>query len=126
VGLALVTRIPNYMEAQIAAGALRASGIAAEVFDGGFGGMEAPVIEGLGGYRLMAPAEDVGAARTLLRQLRAAPPLSVEDLPDDAGPWQPEPIRRDRHWRARGMRILAAALLAIPFLLWLVVNALRR
>ena len=58
MGLALVTRIPNLMEAHIAAGALRSAGIAAEVFDGNFGAIEAPVIEGLGGYRLMAPEEE--------------------------------------------------------------------
>jgi len=70
VGLALVTRIPSLAEAQIAAGALRSGGIEAVVFDGTFGGMEAPVIEGLGGYRLMAPEEDV--AETTRRGARPA------------------------------------------------------
>ena len=86
MGLALVTRIPNLPEAQIAAGALRSAGIAAEVFDANFGTMEAPVIEGLGGYRLMAPQEQVAEARETLKALRASPaPLE----PDDDGPWGP-------------------------------------
>ena len=79
MGLALVTRIPNLMEAHIAVGALRSAGIAAEVFDGTFGAMEAPVIEGLGGYRVMAPEEQVSAARDTLRALRATPGLSTGD-----------------------------------------------
>ena len=57
MGLALVTRMPSWVEAQIAAGALRSAGIAAEVFDGNFGQIEAPVIESLGGFRIMAPEE---------------------------------------------------------------------
>jgi len=119
VALAFVTRIPNLGEAQVAAGALRSAGIRAEVFDVTFGGMEAPVIESLGGYRLMAPEEDVGAARDLLKQLRSTPaPLD----PEDAGPWaEPAPAMG----RRRGMKAVALLILGAPFLLWLISRILR-
>ena len=84
MGLAVVARIPSLAEAQIAAGALRSGGIEAVVFDATFGGMEAPVIEGLGGYRLMAPEEDVIEARASLKALRSNPGLG---LGDGESPW---------------------------------------
>src|SRR5271156_772232 len=104
MGLALVTRIPNLMEAHIAAGALRSAGIAAEVFDGNFGAIEAPVIEGLGGYRLMAPEDEVAEARATLKALRASPGLSTGD---EDSPWAAPPATSSRA-RAKGMRIIAA------------------
>ena len=115
MGLALVTRIPNLAEAQIAAGALRSAGIEAQVFDVSFGGMEAPVIEGLGGYRIMAPESEVAAARDVLRLLRASPGLGE---PDEYGPWSARTPRPAR-FQARGMRVLAALVLGIPLLLLL-------
>jgi len=120
VGLALVTRIPSLMEAHIAAGALRSAGIAAEVFDAGFGAMEAPVIEGLGGYRLMAPAEEVAAARDALKAIRAGAglPLAEDESPS---PWAPPPAPR---WRSKGMRIVGALFLAAPMVVWLLLRAL--
>jgi hypothetical protein len=116
VGLALVTRIPNLMEAHIAAGALRSAGIAAEVFDGNFGAMEAPVIESLGGYRLMAPEEEVAEARATLKALRASPGLSTGD---DESPWAAPPATSSRA-RAKGMRVVAALFVGAPFLVWLI------
>jgi hypothetical protein len=116
VGLAIVTRIPNLMEAHIAAGALRSAGIAAEVFDGSFGAMEAPVIEGLGGYRLMAPEQEVAAARETLKALRATPGLSTGD--DDESPWNAA-YGTTSQARAAGMRWLALAFLGAPFVAWL-------
>ena len=114
MGLAIVTRIPSYVEAQIAAGALRSAGIAAEVFDGNFGQTEAPVIQSLGGFRIMAPQEEVAEARDVLRALRSNPGLGE---PDEYGPWSApaplQPVRRN------GMRLVAAAILGIPLLLWL-------
>ena len=118
MGLALVTRIPSLSEAQIAAGVLRSAGIEAGVFDAGFGAMESPVIEGLGGYRLMAPAQDVAAARDFLKSVKANPiPLD----PDDSGPWTSRPGRA----RGRGMRWLALLILAGPFLLWLIARVVN-
>jgi hypothetical protein len=117
VGLALVTRIPNLMEAQIAAGALRSGGIHAQVFDANFGGMEAPVIEGLGGYRLMAPEGEVATAREMLKALRANPPPRD---PDDT-PWA-EPASTSTRARSAGMRIVALLFLAAPFIAMLILR----
>ena len=119
MGLALVTRIPNLMEAQIAAGALRSGGIEAVVFDAAFGGMEAPVIEGLGGYRLMAPEGEVASAREMLKALRANPPPRD---PDDT-PWSAPPSTSTRA-RAAGMRVVALLFLAAPFIAMLILRAL--
>ena len=121
MGLALVTRIPNLMEAHIAAGALRSAGIAAEVFDGNFGAMEAPVIEGLGGYRLMAPEEEVVEARATLKALRAGPGLSTGE---EETPWGP-PAATSSGARAKGMRIISVLYLGAPLLLWVIWRALN-
>lgn len=122
MGLALVTRIPSLMEAHIAAGALRSAGIAAEVFDAGFGAMEAPVIEGLGGYRLMAPEEEVAAAREALKAIRSGPGLRLAD-DEPSSPWSAPPPPASR-WRAKGMRVVGALFLAGPLVVWLLVRAL--
>jgi Putative prokaryotic signal transducing protein len=116
MGLALVTRMPSWVEAQIAAGALRSAGIAAEVFDGNFGQVEAPVIESLGGFRIMAPEEEAASARQILKTLQSGPGLGE---PDEYGPWSTSAGRVSRG-RARGMRVLAAVLLGIPLVLWLI------
>ena len=89
------------MEAHIAVGALRSAGIAAELFDGNFGAVESPVIEGLGGYRLMAPQEQVAEARETLKALRSMPGLSTGE--DEA----PTATDARRGWREI---LLAAAL----------------
>jgi hypothetical protein len=114
VALAIVTRIPSLSEAQIAVGALRSGGIDAQLFDGNFGAMESPVIEGLGGFRIMAPEDQVAAARDVLKALRASPGLGE---PDELGPWAMQ-ARDSARTRGRGMRLIAAALLSAPFLLW--------
>ena len=116
MGLALVTRIPSLVEAQIAAGALRSAGIRAEVFDASFGGMEAPVIEGLGGYRIMAPEDQAIEARQLLRALRAGPGLAAPE--EETRPWSASYAEAGRA-RQRGMRWLALVILAIPAIYWL-------
>jgi hypothetical protein len=121
VALALVTRIPNLGEAQVAAGALRSAGIQAEVFDVTFGGMEAPVIESLGGYRLMAPEEDVREARELLRALRASPPPREPD--DDGTPWSEPPVREVNR---RGMKLVALLVLGSPFILWVLLRLIEK
>jgi hypothetical protein len=94
--LAVVARLPTLVEAQIAAGALRSAGIHAEVFDANFGGVEAPVIEALGGYRIMAPEDEVANARELLKILQAGPGLGEPDEypeKDEApvSPWRETP-----------------------------------
>jgi len=115
MALAVVTRIPNLAEAQIAVGALRSGGIDAELFDANFGTTEAPVIEGLGGFRIMAPEHQVADAREVLRLLRASPGLGE---PDELGPWAKQ-ARDAARTRGRGMRMVAFLLLTAPFLLWL-------
>ncbi len=114
MALAVVTRIPSLSEAQIAVGALRSGGIDAQLFDGNFGAMESPVIEGLGGFRIMAPEDQVAAARDVLKLLRASPGLGE---PDEMGPWAMQ-ARDSARTRGRGMRLIAIALLSAPFLLW--------
>jgi hypothetical protein len=115
MALALVTRIPSLVEAQIAAGALRSAGISAEVFDQSFGGVEAPVIEGLGGYRIMAPEREAIEARRILHELRAGPGLGE---PDEVAPWTAA-LQQRAAARGRGMRLLALALLGAPAIIWL-------
>src|SRR5271156_6687423 len=109
------------MEAHIAAGALRAAGIAAEVFDASFGAIEAPVIEGLGGYRLMAPEEEVAAARETLKAIRSGPGLPLPD-DDPRSPGDP-PAPPARRWQSKGMRIVAVLFLATPLAIWLLLRA---
>ena len=123
MGLALVTRIPNLMEAHIAVGALRSAGIAAVLFDGNFGAVEAPVIEGLGGYRVMAPQEEVAEARATLKALRTSPGLSTGD---DEPPWgAPTAAAASYRARAKGMRVIAMLFLGAPVIVWLISNLLR-
>jgi len=122
VGLALVTRIPSLTEAHIAAGALRSAGIAAEVFDGAFGAIEAPVIEGLGGYRLMAPEEEVAEARATLKALRSTPGLSTGE---DEPPWGAAPSTPSGSIRRAGMRWVALLYLGAPLIIWLLLQLLR-
>jgi hypothetical protein len=90
------------------------------VFDANFGGVDAPVIEGLGGYRLMAPEEDVRAARDTLRALRSSPGLGE---PEDNGPWL-ESLASSRV-RRRGMKVVALLMLCGPIILWLISRLLR-
>src|SRR5690348_5845930 len=116
MALGLVTRIPSLAEAHIAAGALRSAGIEAQVFDANFGATESPVIEGLGGYRLMAPEGQVADARQVLKELRASPGLGE---PEDVSPWL-DSLATSRSERQRGMRWVAAALLGVPLLIWLI------
>jgi hypothetical protein len=122
VGLALVTRIPNLMEAHIVVGVLRSAGIAAELFDGNFGAIEAPVIESLGGYRVMAPEEEVADARDALRVLRASPGLSTGE---DESPWGAPASTASRSVRRAGMRWIALLYLSAPMAIWLLLQLLR-
>ncbi|MFI4975894.1 MAG: putative signal transducing protein [Caulobacterales bacterium] len=94
MALAVVTRLPTLVEAQIAAGALRSAGIDAEVFDGNFGQVESPVIEALGGFRIMAPEEKQAEAQDILRALQAGPGLGEPD----EGPWTTSPRRSRWRW----------------------------
>ena len=118
MGLAVVTRIPSWAEAQIAVGALRSGGIDAQLFDGNFGQVESPVIEQLGGFRIMAPEHQITAARDLLKEIRAAPRLAD---PDELGPWAMQAYDARRS-RGRWLRLVAFVLLSAPFLLWVLAH----
>jgi hypothetical protein len=115
MGLAVVTRIPSLVEAQIAAGALRSAGIDAQVFDGAFGQIEAPVIEALGGFRIMAPEEEAATAREILKELRASPGLGE---PDENGPWA-QSLPTSGGWRVKGLRLMLLAGAALAAAFWL-------
>ena len=113
MALALVMRMPTLVEAQIATGALRSAGIAAEVFDSNFGQIEAPVIEALGGFRIMAPDDEVVAARDIIRTLRGGPGLGEPgEYPEDT----PKVARTWPGWLVTAIP-LAAAVVAIMGLL---------
>jgi hypothetical protein len=91
------------------------------VFDGAFGAIEAPVIEGLGGYRLMAPEEEVAEARATLKALRAGPGLSTGE---DEPPWG-APTAPAHSVRRVGMRWIALLYLGTPLIIWLLLQLLR-
>ncbi|HUO11362.1 MAG TPA: DUF2007 domain-containing protein [Caulobacteraceae bacterium] len=116
MGLALVTRIPTYVEAQIAVGALRSGGIDAQLFDGAFGQIEAPVIEALGGFRIMAPEAQLASAREILAALRASPGLAE---PDEQGPWSAAMAQASRT-RARRARLWWSIAIGVGAAIWLV------
>jgi hypothetical protein len=112
MALEVVTRIPTLAEAQIAAGALRASGIDAEVFDANFGQVESPVIEQLGGFRVMAPGAQARAAREMLDAIRSQQPR-----PPEAGPWSGVLAPRAR--RLARLRRVWAILFVLAAALWI-------
>jgi hypothetical protein len=114
VGLALVARIPSLVEAHIATGALRSAGIDAQVFDANFGQVEAPVIESLGGFRIMAPAEQTAEAREILKALRAGPGLGD---PEDVAPWSAS-LARSSAQRSRRAAWAFGAVVALALVFW--------
>ena len=83
--------------------------------------MESPVIEGLGGFRIMAPEDQVAAARDVLKALRASPGLGE---PDEMGPWAMQ-ARDTARTRGRGMRLIAVALLSAPVLFWVLAHLIE-
>jgi 3-hydroxyacyl-CoA dehydrogenase len=64
MGLEVVAAFPGLMEAQIASGALRAAGFDVLLFDENFGCMLPTDL--IGGFRLVVPEEQLGAARSFL------------------------------------------------------------
>ncbi len=116
MALAVVTRIPSLHGGPHRGRARCApAGIDAEVFDGNFGQVEAPVIEAP--RRLPASwrrRSRSAAARDILNALRASPGLGE---PDEMGPWAAS-LGETRRTRDRGMRLIAMILLGAPFLLW--------
>jgi hypothetical protein len=97
MALAVVAVFVDLQEAQIAAGALRAAGLAAEVFDGQLGAVYWIAQSALGGYRVVVPQAEAADALALLQQIR------------DTAPPAGEPVRTSSYPRTVG----AAAML--PF-----------
>lgn len=96
----------THCEAQVAASALRADGVRAEVFDHFYLGANWLLIDGLGGIRVMAPAGQLNDARQILVQALSRTP---DDLPGE----DRLPKRQDGGWR------LAAGLLFFtPTMAW--------
>jgi hypothetical protein len=83
MSLAVVARYWNLPEAHVAAAALRSAGVRAEVFDDQFGVMFWTEQSVLGGFRVVAPADELAEAAGLLASI--APPPSPETLAPPRG-----------------------------------------
>ncbi len=74
-----VARFTDLTEAQIAAGALRSAGFAAEVQDANLGTVDFLLQRAMGGFRLVTPAGEHAEASAFLAELQAnAPPPLAE------------------------------------------------
>jgi hypothetical protein len=82
MSLAVARRFPTLPEAQVAASVLRSAGIAAQVLDQYYGGLDWTAQSALGGYRLCTSFEDLADAREIL----LPPPLEPDDAEAPAGP----------------------------------------
>jgi hypothetical protein len=81
MALAVVASFTDLQEAHIAAGALCAAGLRAEVFDNQLGTVDWMIQRALGGFRLAVPDQEAQTARELLAEFaREAPaPEPVDD-----------------------------------------------
>ena len=66
MGISVLASFPSLMEAEVACGALYASGFDAQVLDVHFGALDS-----IGGFRIAVPEEQRIAAGALLDQLRS-------------------------------------------------------
>jgi hypothetical protein len=80
MALVEVTRFLDLTEAQVAASALHASGIEAEVVDEVLGRNAFALQLAMGGFRLMVDEADAAAARALVEDCRAEP-SAIAPLP---------------------------------------------
>lgn len=76
MSLVVAQRFPTLPEAHVAASVLRSAGIATQILDQYYGGLDWAAQSALGGYRLCTSFEDLDDAREILL------PLALE--PDDA------------------------------------------
>ena len=74
MALAVVAVFIDLQEAHIAAGALRAAGFRAEVFDSQYGTVDWVVQAALGGFRLAVPQAQAGEALGFLRHIHDTAP----------------------------------------------------
>ncbi len=72
MGLTVVARLASLSEAEITAGALRACGIRAEVFDAVYGQTYWPAQLALGGFRVVAPDQEAVDAREILNAIKTS------------------------------------------------------
>jgi len=112
--LAVIATFSGLTEAQIAAGALRAGGLHAEVADQHFGSVVWTDQVALQGFRLTVPKGEAAAARALLAEILAEPP------PEPA--WYPPRKAGNAGWR---FLAVALALTLNPLFGWLAVGGLR-
>lgn len=88
-----VARFTTLSEAHVAAGALRATGVPAEVFDDGLGGVNWMMQQAVGGFRLVTPEQDAPEARAMISQMRNTPaPPDKTDVVAEAP--KPKGLRR--------------------------------
>lgn len=83
-----IARFADLAEAQIAASRLRAEGVQVLVQNEYWGGADFIMTIAMGGFRLWAPEGQAAEAKTLINELRAAPPPleSEEDEEDEPAP----------------------------------------
>lgn len=78
MALVVVRRFPTLPEAQVAASVLRSAGIATEILDQHYGGLDWVAQSALGGYRLCTRSEDLADARECM-----VPPVFEPEGPEE-------------------------------------------
>ena len=112
MALAVAATFSSLSEAQIAAGALRASGFDAQVFDDNFGTMMWMDQVAIGGFRVIVPEAEQADSAAFLRDVAKAAPRRRQS-----------PREKGVVWRAIA---LLAGLALMPEVGWLVVGVRRR
>ena len=112
MALSVAATFASLPEAQIAAGALRASGVDAQVFDDNFGTMMWTDQVAIGGFRVIVPEVERADAVAFLRDVAKSAPRR-----------RPSPRERGVLWRALA---LLAGLALLPEAGWLVIGLKRR
>ncbi|MBW8816276.1 MAG: hypothetical protein JF588_22895 [Caulobacterales bacterium] len=97
MALVQIARIFDLGEAQVAAAALRASGIAAHLQNEHLAQANPLLQNAVGGFAIWAPEEDAADARAFLRAHRRPPPQPAEDAVSP---------RRGRSWFAAVLGLL--------------------
>jgi hypothetical protein len=88
MALGVVAVFSSLVEARIACGALQAAGVDAKLFDDHFGSVMWLDQTAIGGFRIVAPADDVQAARVFLREARSASRPRRRDRRDKGVAWR--------------------------------------
>ncbi len=112
MALSVAANFASLSEAHVAAGALRAAGFDAQVFDDHFGTMVWMEQLAIGGFRIVVPVEERADARAFLREV-------VQQAPRR----RPSPREKGYGWRALA---LATGLTLGASVGWAVVGLKRR